>query len=64
MPKPEHFFAPGEIESYRAEPTRVDTFCSFLLAVLVLLALALALGHLLGYVEVYEHLLSSIATLK
>ncbi len=57
MRKPEHFFAPGVIESHKQKPTRVDTFSRYLLAVAALLALAVATGQVLGYVEIYGGLL-------
>lgn len=57
MRKPEHFFAPGVIESHKQKPSRVDTFSRCLLAVAALLALVVATGQVLGYVEIYGGLL-------
>ncbi len=53
MRKKEHSLVSPTVEVLEPKPTRVDTFSRYLLAVLALLALVLATGQLMGYVEVY-----------
>lgn len=57
MRKQDHSLVPSTLEVLEPKPTRVDTFSRYLLALLVLLALALAAGNLVGLIDVYGGLL-------
>lgn len=58
MPKPEHFFAPGVIETYRSDKLdRVDTLGRYLLTLAIIASIAACIGVIAGYIDIAGYLL-------